>query len=347
VYALGVLLHYLLTGRDPLDGPSFHFPPVRTLAPEVSPEMEEIITQMLQMDVALRPTPEELRAMLESLATATASTVSHQPSARPQAMPVFPARGAVAPARPKTVSCPRILDFGIMFPHKMRWLPLEIRNGNVSRKFTLTPDEPQEATCLTISPSKFNCRAWEQRTITVRVWTSGPMFQAIHKTMLDVAYETGMTLKAADITEDILVRVKVRSASWIQAFVATVINILSGSMLGLLLIGTLGNLMLRLLGHNVIGTPVIIGACGGGIIMMIVGFWVQDTVNLILTLALGSLICSIVGAIAGVLLGIPLSLLLNNNVTISASAAVGLLAGSIFGTFYVCANPTKWLGWPF
>jgi serine/threonine protein kinase len=345
VYALGATLHHLLTGRDPRLETPFHFSPVRTLAPGVSPEMEEIVTQMLQTDAALRPTPEELRIKLEPLAA------SHRPSALTKT-PEVKARPArrrpVAPARPKTVSCPRILDFGIMFPHKIRWEPLEIRNGNVAREFTLTPDEPQKATWLTVSPSTFKCRAWQQRTITVRVQTSGPMLQAVHETMLDSAYETGLTLKAADNTENILVRLKVRSTSRIQAFVATLLNMLAGSVLGLLLIGMLGNLILRLLGHNITVTPVTIGACVGGIIMMIVGFWVQDTINLIQALASASLVCSIVGAIVGTLLiGLPVSLLLNSGAAISTAAAVGLLAGSIFGTFYVCANPTKWQGWPF
>ena len=77
VYALGALLHHLLTGRDPRMETPFHFPPVRALAPGVSPEMEEIVTGMLQTDVALRPTPVELRTKLESL-------LAPAPSARPQ-----------------------------------------------------------------------------------------------------------------------------------------------------------------------------------------------------------------------------------------------------------------------
>jgi len=77
VYALGVTLHHLLTGRDPRNEPPFHFPPARTLAPGVSPEMEGILTETLRSDVALRPTPVELRAKLESL-------VAPQPTAQPQ-----------------------------------------------------------------------------------------------------------------------------------------------------------------------------------------------------------------------------------------------------------------------
>ena len=67
VYALGATLHHLLTGRDPRAQPPFQFPPARSLAPGVSPEMADILIQMLQTDAALRPTPVELRAKLESL----------------------------------------------------------------------------------------------------------------------------------------------------------------------------------------------------------------------------------------------------------------------------------------
>ena len=79
VYALGALLHHLLSGRDPRMETPFHFPPVRTLAPGVSPEMEEIVTQMLQTDVALRPTPVELRTKLESLVQGPGPSTQPQP----------------------------------------------------------------------------------------------------------------------------------------------------------------------------------------------------------------------------------------------------------------------------
>jgi len=77
VYALGATLHHLLTGRDPRLEAPFHFPPVRTLAPGVSPELAEMLTEMLETDLALRPTPIELRTKLESL-------LAPQPVARPQ-----------------------------------------------------------------------------------------------------------------------------------------------------------------------------------------------------------------------------------------------------------------------
>ena len=40
MYALGATLHHLLTGRDPRNEAPFQFPPVRSLVPGVSPELE-------------------------------------------------------------------------------------------------------------------------------------------------------------------------------------------------------------------------------------------------------------------------------------------------------------------
>jgi serine/threonine-protein kinase len=47
LYALGATIHYLLTGRDPQNEPPFSFPPVTSLNPEVSPEMEMLVLRAL------------------------------------------------------------------------------------------------------------------------------------------------------------------------------------------------------------------------------------------------------------------------------------------------------------
>jgi len=69
VYALGATLHHMLTGRDPRNEAPFQFPPVRSLAPGVSPELEKLLGEMLQVDPALRPTAVQVRARLEALLT--------------------------------------------------------------------------------------------------------------------------------------------------------------------------------------------------------------------------------------------------------------------------------------
>lgn len=53
IYALGVTVHYLLTGKSPTT-PPYEFLPVRKLSPEVSPAMEEIVKRCLQPNPDMR-----------------------------------------------------------------------------------------------------------------------------------------------------------------------------------------------------------------------------------------------------------------------------------------------------
>jgi serine/threonine protein kinase/ABC-type branched-subunit amino acid transport system substrate-binding protein len=54
LYALGATLHHLLTNRDPRNYPPFAFPPVRTLNPQLSPEIERVLTRALNNDINQR-----------------------------------------------------------------------------------------------------------------------------------------------------------------------------------------------------------------------------------------------------------------------------------------------------
>lgn len=64
VYALGATLHYLLTLRDPRDKP-FYFPPVRTLNPRVSRQVEEAIARAVEVEKGRRfASVAEMRAAL-------------------------------------------------------------------------------------------------------------------------------------------------------------------------------------------------------------------------------------------------------------------------------------------
>jgi serine/threonine protein kinase len=54
LYALAATLHYLLTNRDPSEFPPFAFPPVRTLNPQLSPEIERILNRALTIDINKR-----------------------------------------------------------------------------------------------------------------------------------------------------------------------------------------------------------------------------------------------------------------------------------------------------
>lgn len=53
IYALGVTVHYLLTGKNPIK-PPYEFLPIRKLSPEVSPAMEEIVKRCLQPNPDMR-----------------------------------------------------------------------------------------------------------------------------------------------------------------------------------------------------------------------------------------------------------------------------------------------------
>src|SRR5438270_9210817 len=51
LYALAATLHHLLTNRDPRNHPPFTYPPVRTLNPQLSPDIERVLTRALTNDI--------------------------------------------------------------------------------------------------------------------------------------------------------------------------------------------------------------------------------------------------------------------------------------------------------
>ncbi|EFH90433.1 protein kinase domain-containing protein [Ktedonobacter racemifer] len=54
LYALGATLHHLLTNRDPRHHAPFSYPPVRTLNPQLSPDIERVLTRALLNDMTQR-----------------------------------------------------------------------------------------------------------------------------------------------------------------------------------------------------------------------------------------------------------------------------------------------------
>ncbi|HEY8345958.1 MAG TPA: serine/threonine-protein kinase [Symbiobacteriaceae bacterium] len=55
LYALGASLHHLLSGRNPQAEAPFDFPPLRSLAPGVSRELEELVASLVAMNPDDRP----------------------------------------------------------------------------------------------------------------------------------------------------------------------------------------------------------------------------------------------------------------------------------------------------
>jgi eukaryotic-like serine/threonine-protein kinase len=54
IYALAATLHHLLTNRDPRDYPPFNYPPVRSINPKISPDLERVLEKALTMDIEKR-----------------------------------------------------------------------------------------------------------------------------------------------------------------------------------------------------------------------------------------------------------------------------------------------------
>jgi serine/threonine protein kinase len=54
LYALGATMHHALSGRDPALEPPFSFPPLRSLCPDVTPALCELVDQALKYDVIMR-----------------------------------------------------------------------------------------------------------------------------------------------------------------------------------------------------------------------------------------------------------------------------------------------------
>jgi serine/threonine protein kinase/ABC-type branched-subunit amino acid transport system substrate-binding protein len=54
LYALAATIHHLLTNRDPRNHPPFTYPPVRAQNPQLSPELERVLTRALTNDINQR-----------------------------------------------------------------------------------------------------------------------------------------------------------------------------------------------------------------------------------------------------------------------------------------------------
>ncbi len=96
LYSLAATMHHLLTGRDPQLEPPFSFPPLRSLAPQVSLQTEKVVTQALDKDLEKRPrTAREMRDMLPDpsaeeagMAGTTAGSSAALPPSRAGAAPM-------------------------------------------------------------------------------------------------------------------------------------------------------------------------------------------------------------------------------------------------------------------
>lgn len=113
VYALGAMLHQLLTLREPITSP-FHFPPVRSLSPKVSRRVEAAIMQAVEANKRKRhQSMEEMRMALLGDSTPRRA---RPPTARKGQKRQKPAKPAPIPPHVpgKLVPTPAALDFGVV-----------------------------------------------------------------------------------------------------------------------------------------------------------------------------------------------------------------------------------------
>ena len=54
LYALGATMHHALSGRDPALEPPFSFPPLKSVCPDITPALADLVDQALKYDVILR-----------------------------------------------------------------------------------------------------------------------------------------------------------------------------------------------------------------------------------------------------------------------------------------------------
>ncbi|GER88334.1 hypothetical protein KDW_24960 [Dictyobacter vulcani] len=101
LYALAATIHHLVTNRDPRNYPPFNYPKVRSLNPQLSPELERILDKALTIDVNKRfqnagAMKREVDSLLQQRFHANGDTSSYllgssRPLATPPKAPASPA----------------------------------------------------------------------------------------------------------------------------------------------------------------------------------------------------------------------------------------------------------------
>jgi serine/threonine protein kinase len=152
IYALGVVLHQLLTGYDPSRNP-FHLPPACKLNPDVSTHVEQAIARATELDMEDRfPTAD---AFWQALATGVLPR-PRPPAPAPRPVSI-PAQQPVAP--PVVVIGPRLsvdktrLDFGDVREDEKVTQRLCIRNTGGKK---LQGEARSDAVWLRVQPETFS-----------------------------------------------------------------------------------------------------------------------------------------------------------------------------------------------
>jgi serine/threonine protein kinase len=339
IYALGATLYHLLTRYNPSQS-FFNLPPIRSINPNVSEAFEQVITKALSLDPAQRwQSAKEMGLALRDLRDS--KTVPPLPAIRHPAPSPPPPRSTSSTPKSPALSVfldTNHLDFGTVLPRRVRWQPLMVSNRQAPAEVNISSDQPW----LGVRPKSLRLRPGERRRVTVRVNTASLPVDSgrREKGRIKLCSEGSEATVTAEVRVESIPHVR-RAAMWLA-------NAIMGAMLGLLVIGMVGNLSLRLLGMDRLDVLWRYGPIFGAIVFALSGLRIQDTVNLMLVLVTAILICSMVGALfvagAGFLIGLIAS---DRVMLLSAGAGIGLLAGAVFGIAYVCNTPGRWGIWPF
>jgi len=154
IYALGAMLHQLLTLREPITRP-FHFPPVRSLNHTVSRRVEAAIAAAVKSD------PDERHQSMEEMQSALLGGGAAKKRKSKRKKPSRPA--AIPPSRPgKLKPIPDCVNFG----------EIAVGGSAPARLLTITLPPGEQATFSTdapwlhINPRQVNKRG-EKATITL------------------------------------------------------------------------------------------------------------------------------------------------------------------------------------
>ncbi len=130
LYALGATMHHALSGRDPALEPPFSFPPLRSLCPDVTPALADLIDQALKYDVILRVADaaefrERLLAIKSGVAPVPTSARGRASGSSPRPQLKLPLGGIQS--RPASASAPTMLSnqVGTACPRCGRTIPVD------------------------------------------------------------------------------------------------------------------------------------------------------------------------------------------------------------------------------
>jgi len=112
LYALGATMHHALSGRDPALEPPFSFPPLRSLCPDVTPALADLVDQALKYDVILRVADAaEFRHRLMAIKSGTPITMPPRGSSASRPQLKLPLSGVKS--KEQQASAPTMLSNGI------------------------------------------------------------------------------------------------------------------------------------------------------------------------------------------------------------------------------------------